>query len=381
MINNKLFLKREILQKEEEKHQLMYLGVVDNFEIAVDTMLFQYKEPYFVKAIFLDYFYTYVVRYSNFIAKQKTSNIKLKKHLFHLSDMYVKRKKDKVPALLDKELAYNKISIGYFFPWDVFEEYYVQFSLSPRIFNTPTSVNVFFQECIDNQYPLSVKQYLQYLKRGLSSFWNVTCSYVREIIEIAARHLLFGPLQKEQIDLIKDVAWSDTYEILQNKLQTDNSLLFKNGTDFKNYVIQICNYRLQNQRVKHTPKEEPIDLYPYLEQEEDEQVDNPESSILDIDIHNSYEVAYAISIILLNPEHPLHKRLTQGIEDKVDILLRKIVEGQSYNQIVVAKYDLHPDSSLFVKTVTKTRKEYERVRKTLQERLIAIKKEQDKCHI
>lgn len=144
MINNKLFLKREILQKEEEKHQLMYLGVVDNFEIAVDTMLFQYKEPYFVKAIFLDYFYTYVVRYSNFIAKQKTSNIKLKKHLFHLSDMYVKRKKDKVPALLDKELAYNKISIGYFFPWDVFEEYYVQFSLSPRIFNTPTSVNVFF---------------------------------------------------------------------------------------------------------------------------------------------------------------------------------------------------------------------------------------------
>ena len=138
---------------------------------------------------------------------------------------------------------------------------------------------------------------------------------------------------------------------------------------------------MQNQRLKYTSKEESIELYPYLDLEEDEQSDNPESSWLDIDIHNSYEVAYAISIILLNSEHPLYKKLTQGIEDKVDILLRKVIEGQSYNHIVEAKYNLLPGSSDFVKTVTKTRKEYERVRKTLQERFINIKKEQEKCHI
>ena len=295
--------------------------------------------------------------------------------------MYLKRKKDRMQALLDKELAYNKISIGYFFPLDVFEEYYALFCSCSRIFNTPTFVNEFFQEYIDNQYPLSIQQYLQYLRKNISSFWSVTCSYVKEIIEIAARHLLFAPLPKEQTDLIKDAAWSDTYEILQNKLQTDNTLFFKSGTDFRNYVVQICNYRLQNQRLKYTSKEESIELYPYLELEEDEQSDNPESSWLDIDIHNSYEVAYAISIILLNSEHPLYKKLTQGIEDKVDILLRKVIEGQSYNHIVEAKYNLLPGSSDFVKTVTKTRKEYERVRKTLQERFINIKKEQEKCHI
>lgn len=257
---------------------------------------------------------------------------------------------------------------------DVFEEYYALFCSCSRIFNTPTFVNEFFQEYIDNQYPLSIQQYLQYLRKNISSFWSVTCSYVKEIIEIAARHLLFASLPKEQTDLIKDAAWSDTYEILQNKLQTDNTLFFKSGTDFRNYVVQICNYRLQNQRLKYTSKEESIELYPYLELEEDEQSDNPESSWLDIDIHNSYEVAYAISIILLNSEHPLYKKLTQGIEDKVDILLRKVIEGQSYNHIVEAKYNLLPGSSDFVKTVTKTRKEYERVRKTLQERFINIKK-------
>lgn len=381
MINDQLFLKREILQKEEERHRLTYLGVIDNFEKAVDTMLFQYNESCFTKTGFLDYFYTKVVGYSNFIATQKTSNIKLKMHLFYFSNMYLKRKKDKMQALLDKELAYNKISIGYFFPLDVFEEYYALFCSCSRIFNTPTFVNEFFQEYIDNQYPLSIQQYLQYLRKNISSFWSVTCSYVKEIIEIAARHLLFVSLPKEQTDLIKDAAWSDTYEILQNKLQTDNTLFFKSGTDFRNYVVQICNYRLQNQRLKYTSKEESIELYPYLELEEDEQSDNLESSWLDIDIHNSYEVAYAISIILLNSEHPLYKKLTQGLEDKVDILLRKVIEGQSYNHIVEAKYNLLPGSSNFVKTVTKTRKEYERVRKTLQERFINIKKEQEKCHI
>ena len=120
MINDQLFLKREILQKEEERHRLTYLGVIDNFEKAVDTMLFQYNESCFTKTGFLDYFYTKVVGYSNFIATQKTSNIKLKMHLFYFSNMYLKRKKDRMQALLDKELAYNKISIGYFFPLDVF---------------------------------------------------------------------------------------------------------------------------------------------------------------------------------------------------------------------------------------------------------------------
>ena len=80
---------------------------------------------------------------------------------------------------------------------------------------------------------------------------------------------------------------------------------------------------------------------------------------------------------MLDPAHPLYPVLTLGIEDKVDVLLRKVIKGQSYNTIVEEKYAFSPGSSCFVKTVTKTRKEYERVRKTLQERFIRIKKEME----
>ena len=231
---------------------------------------------------------------------------------------------------------------------------------------------------LDNK--LLQRKYIRYLKDDLLSFWNATCAYIKEIIQMVGKQVLFNPQQSAQTDLIKDTAWSDTYEILRSKLQqTDSPLSFDSGVDFRNYLIQIAHYRLQNLRVKYTPKEESFDFYPDWEQEPEEETEMMDScSVVDVDIHNAYEVAYAISIILLDPTHSLYKRLTQGIESKVDILIRKAVKGQTYSQIVEEKYNLYPENSCFNKTVVKTRKEYERLRKMLQDRFVELKKEQEK---
>ncbi|WP_293666678.1 hypothetical protein [uncultured Parabacteroides sp.] len=380
MTNENLLLKREILLKEEERHQLTFIGATKNLSKAIEQTLFRYKGSVFNKTYFLDCFYNEIIKYQDFIDKQKKSNMKLKRHLSHISKSYLKSKKEKNHAPLDQELKYNKISIGWFFPSEIFEDYYCRFCSCKETFDNPTSVNAFFQKHIDRQYPLEIDQYIDYLKKNISSFWEATCSYIKEIINIAARHALFAPQQTEQIELIKDSAWSDTYEVLQSKLQEcNNTLSFKNGTDFRNYIIQICNYRLQNQRTKYAVKEEPLDQFPYLEQEvqDEKEEEKPFHSLVDVDIHNAYEVAYAIAIILLNPKHPFYHSLTYGIEDKVDVLLRKVIKGQCYNKIVEEKYNMNPDSSDFSKIVVKTRKEYERTRKTLQERFIKIKKEQE----
>ncbi len=90
---------------------------------------------------------------------------------------------------------------------------------------------------------------------------------------------------------------------------------------------------------------------------------------LEIDVDNPYEVAYAVSIILLNTSHPLHSTLIEGIEDKVAILIDKTVNGMSYNDIVSELYGDKMDKEAFGRAVAKARKDYERVRKMLTERL------------
>jgi len=382
MIYSDLSLKREILLKEEERYQLTFMGATVNLQRAIDQTLFLYRDSFFDKTCFLACFYDKVINFHRFIDEQKYNNIRLKKRLSYMSDTYIKRRKSILHSPLDQELKCERVSIGWFFSSEIFDRYYKDFCSCKESFHTPASVDSFFMKCIDRQYPISLDTYVKYLRKNVSSFWEVTCTYIKELVDIVAR---YSPITFQQIvqgDLIKDSAWSDTYEILRSKLQKeDNFLLFKSGTDFRNYIIQICHFRLRNLSVKYMNREESLDFSSYLESQEAMEENDPVHFIQDVDIHNAYEVAYAISIILLTPEHPLYPVLTSGIEDKIDVLLRKVIKGQSYNTIVKEKYAFSPDSPDFVKTVTRTRKEYERVRKTLQERFIRMKKQEDVSHL
>lgn len=375
MTNEQLILKREILFKEEEKHQLLFIGAIKDLSKAIHQTLFLYKDSIVDKTKLLLCFYGEVVKFQNFIESQKKSNQKLRHNVHHASKSYLERKKIHNKALLDKELRCERLTISWFYPADIFDDFYNRFCKSNYSFITPSSVNIFFQEQIDKLYPIYMDKYITYLKNNRSSFWEITCLYLKEIVNIVARNAIFDLKQTEQVDLIKDSAWSDTYEILHSKIQNDDKLNFNTGTDFRNYIISIANYRVQNQRMKYVVKEDSLETLPYSVQEmEDETKDEISTCpIEDIDVQNTYEVAYAISIILLDSSHPLYQPLTKGIEDKIDILLRKVVNGQSYNAIVEEKWDIHPDSENFSKVVVETRKEFERVRKTLQERFITIK--------
>lgn len=377
MTNEQLILKKEILFKEEEKHQLLFIGAIKDLSKAINQTLLLYKDSIVDKTKLLLCFYDEVVKYQNFIESQRNTNKRLRNNIYHISKLYLTRKKENDTAWLDKELRCNKISISWFFPIDVFDNFYNQFCRCNKSFIIPSSVNFFFKEQIDRHYPIDINKYITYLKESRLSFWEITCLYIKDIVNIVAHHTLFDQKQIEQFDLIKDSAWSDIYEILHSKLRNENKLNFKSGVEFRNYIISIAKYRIQNQRIKFVVKEESLEALPYSVHESEEELadDITATSIDDIDIQNAYEVAYAISIILLDSSHPLHKLLVKGLEDKIDILLRKVVDGQSYNTIVKEKWDIHPGSENFSKAVVRARKEFERVRKTLQDRFIRIKNE------
>lgn len=383
MTTDDLSLKKEILFKEEEKYQLINIGIIKDLPEMINQTLFLYKDKTTNKSKLLQCFYHDVIKFESFIKSQKESNKKLRKTIYLVSDLYLKRRKKNEQALLDKELKCRKITVSWFYPVEIFDTFYCRFCQSDISFDAPSSINAFFQKQIDHAYPLGINQYIYYLKEDAPSFWNLTCLYIKKIVSLVAGHAIFAPQQTEELDLIKDSTWSDTYEILRTKIQTDDALVFKNGTDFRNYIIKICNFRIQNLRIKYIPKEKSFDDLSIFDHTmpEEEIEDLSEPAILDVDIQNPYEIANAIAIILLDSTHPLYQSLTKGIEDKIDILLRKVIQGQNYNTIVTEKYGLYPTDSQHAKKVVKMRKEYERIRKTLQDRFIRIKKEQEKCHV
>lgn len=161
-------------------------------------------------------------------------------------------------------------------------------------------------------------------------------------------------------DLIKDQAWTDSYIVLRERLveKQGNMPVFTNGKDFRNYLIKVCKLQAGSLQRKYMQKDDYIEDLPQMksnhENEEDREEDDgaisfveeyypsamPEGEAFEPDINtgNPYEVAHAVSIILLNSSHPLHKALTDGIEDKAGILIDKAVNGMSYNDIISEQY-------------------------------------------
>jgi hypothetical protein len=244
------------------------------------------------------------------------------------------------------------------------------------------------------------------LKRGDASFWNITCHYIKDLSAVVVKYALDKYGFTGNYDIIRDHTWSSAYELVRKRLinREGNVPTFRSGKDFRNYMIKSCLFLADNLYKKYAGKESYIaEAFPafqsngeadaYCEDghaEDDyageaanlandltvQPLENIETGIkeLDIDINNSYEVAHAVSIILLNSEHPLHRALVEGIEDKVSLLIDKALQGLSYNEIVEERYG-NMEADDFRKAVAKARKDYERVRKVLTGKLIGIIKE------
>ena len=380
-----LFVLQEILQKENEKHNLINIGVVSDWENTVSGILKLFLQKDFkndnfehLKSTFLNFFYCNI-NYANFINTQKNDNPKLKYHIQYQTVGFIKQLQKEKKAILDIELQSHPLTIAYLPAKCILEEFYINFCNHSFLFTQPNQIIHFFQELSQEKYPIKLDDYISYLQNNDSSFWDVTCRYIKKIIKIVSLHHLYN---KQNADLIEDEVWTDVYSILHKKLIQENidKPNFADGNSFRNYIIKICRYRMLNVSEKHSTSNISID--DILKQETDDYYSNntlfneePDDEIiykeLEIDTTNAFQVANAVAIILLNAEHPLYGELTCGLEDKIEILMNKVIKGMKYNEIVrKQKVDLNGEE--LEKAAAKARKDYERVVKTLTERLIKL---------
>jgi DNA-directed RNA polymerase specialized sigma24 family protein len=398
----------EILQKEEEKHQLVRLGIVSDWQKTVERAVaagvrFHDAATGFAKGDFLCYFYRTLLCYGRFIDREKRSNERLKKCLYRKTQGFVAARRREQPAPLDLELKTGaQFTVAYLLSEDVYNAFYVAFCLSGQSFDTPDETEDFFRREAENKYPLHIDGYVDALKSDDRAFWETTCLYLRDL---SARIVRMAPGRfgkTAYLDMVAEDTWTRTYEILNARLvgQTGHVPTFRSGTDFRNYLIQTCRFLADNLYRKYAGRKEVYieDVFPYYQSDTEEETDGSgfawewleddtaadapehrenEIKELEVDVDNPYEVAYAVSIILLNPGHALYRALTEGIEDRVAILMNRSVHGKSYNEITTDLYGAHMPDDAFRRAVAKARKDCERIRKTLTDRFIGLVRQKE----
>ena len=398
---------KEILVKEEEKHRLTCIGIVDDWAETVflteNTFVDNNEDFIQTKARLLDFFYASILDYKKFIAYEKTSNAKLKQHHYGKTKTFIATLSNGVKAELDKEL---KTAAGITFAWlfsaMIFEEMYADFCRNMLNSRTPYETDELFFNASKQLYPLTIGRVIEQLVADDSTFWDSCARYMKDLSGLVVTYALQRSDEYSFSDLIKDQTWTDAYMVLRNRFveKQGNMPAFENGRDFRNYLIKVCKLLAGNLQRKYMQKDDYLEDLPQLnpnhENEEDEESDtfffaeeehdsaglDNETCELDINTNNPYEVAHAVSIILLNSSHPYHSALIDGIEDKVGILIDKAVNDLSYNEIIAEQHAGRKlgDEDLR-RAVVKARKDYERVRKLLCDRLKNLVHKKNESHL
>ncbi|GHT29815.1 hypothetical protein AGMMS49574_07620 [Bacteroidia bacterium] len=400
---------REILLKEEEKHRLVYIGIVSDWEeviLLAEDMFTGSDVPFAnMKARLLELFYGSILGYERFIGNEKASNPNLKRHHFRKAAAYLASLRNVTEGGLDSEL---KTPAGITFAWHfsnpIYDGIYGSFCRNGNSFRNPEETDDFFSVESGKMYPLEISRVVECLMSDDSSFWGVCALYMQDLSRLVVSYLLQRSDDYGFPDLIKDQTWTDSYIVLRERLveKQGNMPVFTNGKDFRNYIIKVCKLQAGSIQRKYIQKDDYLEdlsqMKPNYENEDEKEEDKGAISFVeeyypsamtegeafepDINTGNPYEVAHAASIILLNSNHPLHKALIDGIEDKARILIDKAVNGMSYNDIISEQYgeqDISEED--YRRAVVKARKDYERVRKVLCSRLKEIiKKKGGACH-
>ena len=397
----------EIIQKEDERHQLIRLGVIDRLQDAIDIL--EAGCPFselndWTKNDILRFFYNNVIKYASFIACEKATNLKLKRTMFRKSSDLLQAFRKNEAALLDKELKINsKLTVAFHISDVIYESIYSSFCLSSQRFENPDETCSFFLGELKQRYPLYIHDFVELIEQDDSSLWEVTCRYLQQLSYYVVSQYSGTYSDIGYHDIICDETWSKAYDVLRKRIveKEGNVPSFQTGKDFRNYMIKTCRYLAENLHKKYAKKESVLDdLLTDIQYDEEGEITgqeyslpfDPEASVeferfenevkeLEIDTENTYEVAYAVSIILLNKEHTLHQPLVQGIEDKIELLINKAVNNMSYQEIVAVSCENRTDDDAFRRAVAKARKDYERIRKTLAGRLIELIEKRKKCHI
>jgi hypothetical protein len=378
----------EIIDKEYEKHELLYLGFPRiSFDLANNLFLKIGNVNDFSELhglIKIDLYRQ--IDYPSFVEVQKRTDFhaKFSKTLkLFLQQELARLQKKENRSKLDTNIGLGK-NVSFFLSTMLFSGIYKIFRESNVKFETPSELKKFFTSLALNTFPIEFQAFLEQLKKEDDEFWTIVYKLLEKLSTTVTNIHIWSSIYK---DIAKDEIASESYIELNRKVIND-AVLFDDSMHFRKYSYRICENKMHEYKRKNRmddltgSMEDNIELKDKQQEEvyEDDYDQNWES--VEIDVNNQYQLARLAAIILLNSSHPLHKQLID-CEDKskIELLIDVSVNDLSYDEIIEERAGNNNLSDEDKKRMNANlRQEYSRIKKTVIKRLKTILEDNEKMY-
>lgn len=247
------------------------------------------------------------------------------------------------------------------------------FSNNIRIENTE-QLTSYCQNILTSIFPLSTTDVLTYLSNDYKIHWENLCIRIKNLTETVTKAVI----KPYRYDATHDI-WTETCFELRKAIQNGNLPLTADAPGVYAYTKGIIRNKIR--AFFRTQKKEAWLLLVDLEQDpsfqiseqfsyeiNDDPIMNEFVDLSNIDLEDDEVLRNVMSYLLHDQEHPIHQKLTEGLEDKIDILVLHYVKHLSYEEIALGKIS-NPTTEELIRETARLRKEASRGKIKIKERI------------
>lgn len=386
MNRESVILLTEAFTKDIERYELDKIGFITNKQKETDILL-RYIPRTFVSFTNVESYrqwYTGILQtyyqkknFSGFV--QNALQVPaFRKMVFRLmSGILKKRYECEATTETDSFLAYPGKTLSYLLCYEDFITIYTEHFTNSKSFETPASLNQYCTNLLSRLFPLSNEQILQALAQDKHIYWESICYRLKTLTESVTK----TSIMTYKSDTIHDI-WTETCLELKKAIKSGRIPSTADARSVLAYAAGIIKNKIKAFFRKQ--KNDPYFLVENWEQElslknspefsyEFKEIFNMQDffDLGDINSEDEYEVRKALSYALYYQDNPIHKQLTEGLEDKIEILIAHYVRKQSYEDIAQEKFgNLPPEQHK--KEIDKLRQDVSRVKIKIKERFKKI---------
>ena len=273
----------------------------------------------------------------------------------------------------DHFLAPSGKTVSWLLCEEEFQKLYSQhFHGNLQIENTE-KLYLYCQHILVQTFPLSTADILTCLANDYKAFWENVCLRLKNLTESVTK----TAIQPYRYDAIHDI-WTETCYELKKAIQNGNLPLTADAQGVYAYTRGIIRnkirgfFRTQKKGDWLVMKDWDQELSLLNSEEDCYEIKDTSTmkefmDLTDIDSEDEYEVRKALAYALYNQDHPNHKQLTEGLEDKIEILVTHYVKKLSYEEIAFEKFGEQSPEELKRET-DKLRQDVSRVKTKIKER-------------
>lgn len=242
--------------------------------------------------------------------------------------------------------------------------------------DTPAQLEEMYWKCCRAFFPIDMEKLQVRLKTNDDEFWEELFCTVKRIAQLVTSGQFVSIQYRKEV--LQDV-WTDTSLLLNQKVAVGDIPDFESALHFRNYIARMClNKCREAVRKYHLPDvaltviEELVGDAAWLEEETGADV-LWKGGLDDIDCSNKDEVNRYFILVLWDKAEPWYSILTQGLEEKMELIFLHYVEGLSYEEIARMR-DVEGTVEARKRLADKLRQDVSRSRKLLKYRFVELLK-------